>query len=280
MERRYILAILCLISSFISCGGGGSNEPSQETINGACGVVGLPTKIIGGVTCSGLDTSPIVRVAAFVRVAGQEVPIPICTGTLISSKDVLTATHCVNSSDLGGRTISGYGVIAGEAGDAVLYRASEPLVAPGLDVVDGRLINDLAVLRLETAPSLSVMPVLISRKARKGETGFVYGYGLQEVAGDSQTNNFVSLQGGAMRINAVGDEFIQARFNGNGTNVCNGDSGGPMIIQEKAGPAIVGIVSQGSVEGCRTGDVTSFTSLAKPALISWLTSVVPDVSVR
>jgi secreted trypsin-like serine protease len=280
MGRRLIVVIFFMLSGLTSCGGGGGGELSQETIDRACTVVGLPTKIIGGVACGGLDTSPIVRVAALVRVAGQEVPVPICTGTLISSDDVLTATHCIDLSDLGGRTVVGYGVIVGEAGGAVLYRASQALAAPGLDVVDGRLINDLAVLSLEAAPALAVMPVLLSREARKGETGFVYGYGLQEVAGESKTNNFISLQGGAMRINVVGSEFIQARFNGTGTNVCNGDSGGPMIIQDKTGTAIVGIVSQGSVEGCRSGDVTSFTNVAKPALVEWLTSVVPDLSVR
>ena len=277
----FLWLLLISLSGTLSCGGGGGDSgPSQEVIGAACTVVGLPTRVIGGVSCGSLDTSPIVRIAAQLQIDGDEVPVPICTGTLISGDDVLTATHCVNLSQLSGFPVVGYSVIIGEADNAFLYQVSRVSVAPGLELVDGRLINDLAVLTLAAPPPVGVIPILLSDVAREGEDGFVYGYGRQEVGTElTQPNDFVSLEGGAMRINEVGSEFIEARFDGNGTNVCNGDSGGPMIVQRETGPVIVGVVSQGSVEGCRSGDVTSFTSVAKPALAEWLVSVVPDAAV-
>ena len=82
-----------------------------------------------------------------------------------------------------------------------------------------------------------------------------------------------------MLIQNVTPNHIFVSYDGSGTNVCNGDSGGPMVIPVGGVPTIIGVVSQGTTIGCTAGDITTFTNLQDPAVLNWLVETVPDVAV-
>ena len=69
-------------------------------------------------------------------------------------------------------------------------------------------------------------------------------------------------------------------FNGDGVNVCHGDSGGPMMVLVNGQPAIAGIVSQGDTGTCEPGETTTFINLQSPEVLSWLANTIPNAYVR
>lgn len=102
----------------------------------------------------------------------------------------------------------------------------------------------------------------------------MYGYGIREqndTKGESA--DFTLLEAGVMNIAEVTLNHLFVLFSGGGVNVCNGDSGGPLMVKANGSLAIAGVVSQGSVEGCVSGDVTTFTNLQSPTMQQWLTSL-------
>jgi len=265
----------------IACSGGGSDD--NKTTANACSIVGLPgskrAKIINGNTCNHINTAAIVRIAAFVETGEGTVPVPICTGTAISSSKIITAAHCVSISEIDGNRISGFGIITGEVGQISVKRAVSYSTPPGLNSVNGQLVQDAALLAFDQPLGLSTLPLLTSETPGVGETGYVYGYGKRnEGTTIGEGDDFFTLEAGAMTIESVNGDYVTVLFDGRGTNVCNGDSGGPLIVVRNGAPGIVGVVSQGTVEGCRAGDNTFFTNLQNRGVDSWLRAQAPDAA--
>ena len=277
----FLSSIILLISA---CGGGSSSsDQSVNNLKTYCESVGLPTRsagerVINGEECGGLTTASIVRIAALL-VDGRAVPI--CTGTMISSDDVLTAAHCFGETSISEIPIVGWGIITGEPGLATYIPANALAINPGYAAGVDRLFGDAAVMQLSFAPFLPVIPVLLSTSAVPGQQGLVYGYGarFEGDAGALDPELFVNLNAGAMNIENITPNHIFVIYDGTGTNVCNGDSGGPMILPVGGVPTIIGLVSQGTTIGCTAGDITTMTNLQDPGVLNWLVTVVPDLAV-
>ncbi|NLF25304.1 MAG: trypsin-like serine protease, partial [Deltaproteobacteria bacterium] len=116
-----------------------------------------------------------------------------------------------------------------------------------------------------------------SRTVQVGEPGFVYGYGVRKPGEDA---DFFTLEAGTMTVKNVTPNHIFVEFSGSGVNVCNGDSGGPLIVEVDGQPATAGVVSQGTTEQCTAGDVTTFTNLQSPNVLQWLVNMVPNAYAR
>ncbi len=213
-----------------------------------------------------------------------------CTATALSSRQVLTAAHCV--TDVTERPF--YFVKVGA--DRLTGGTLVPVEAVVVDrrYTNARTTHDIALLRPLT-------PLRLRSYARLGTPGqaraingtkppslTMYGWG--ENQNERLTNQLGSARLESSRqaaARAYGGEFkpsvmvAAAHFNTASRTYsggCHGDSGGPLVVRSAGTSYVVGVTSFGA--GCRARIPTVFTSVG--AYRPWITSAktaLPRVAV-
>ena len=263
------LAVLCSLSSCRDSGGGDDNpgsDPVDNTISrNTCGLIGLGTRIITGTECTETN-SPVVEVA----LGFSDGRSGVCSGTMIASQWVLTAAHCFFENP------SSVFVSAG----GVSVQGVSAIVHPDVRIDDQNqaVFNDLALIKLANPVNLPTLPLVGSKAPVSGDLIDIYGYGLSE--DQSSTNNTVgTLRSGQMRVSEVSANFVDAIYDGEGSNTCSGDSGGPALLDVNGQIGLVAVVSSGSVVNCSKGDTSRFTNIQQSSNFNFITQNVPNVKV-
>lgn len=167
--------------------------------------------------------------------------VPYCTGTLIAPDRVLTAGHCLFPDGAGLLPPTHVVVVAvdGERRVPVAWTA----LAAGFD--RSSLTADLAVLAL-AAPIVDVAPAQLSTRALGpndvGRTTTWIGFGFDR-PGPSGTLGVRHLAEVALAV-LEPQRIVAAPVS------CNGDSGGPVMIDDGASLRLIGVVSAGG-PGCQ-----------------------------
>jgi hypothetical protein len=234
--------------------------PPSATTAGNVSSTTLHPKIVGGQA-----TSPgqWPFVAALVRRDVNDPKLGLhCGATLIASRWLVTAAHCVTNGS-GTMATSTYQAILGgrdlEPG-APRTNISRIIVHP--DFETNSLKNDIALLQLEQPASSAAISVVNAGEpelvlAKRNST--VLGWGALDETATFATNSSKTLQAATLPLvsesicaqafrglTSIENDVICAGPESGGIDACQGDSGGPLIVTDTSGLLrLVGIVSKG-----------------------------------
>ena len=262
---RKILKLLAIAATalLVSCGSDGGGAESIDQ----CGALGLTAstataKIANGTDCTDLNKSPVVAVV----INFGDGSAGICSGTMITANKVLTAAHCLENAV----TVD---VLLGIETNKLAYITSNSwLIHPNFSrSSNGILGNDVGVINVPVPLPLPTVPILASAAPQVGQKAVVFGYG---TTGD--VDDFGQLRSGVMKIAAVDEGRIFADYDGGTSNVCSGDSGGPLLLQIGSQLTIGGTTSYGDSRTCVVGERSVFMNLQSPTIQSFLRNAAPD----
>jgi hypothetical protein len=200
-----------------------------------------------------------------------------CGGTLVAPTVVLTAGHCVTAEDGSVSDFSTQRVVIGRTD--LRTEGGEEIAVAGITrhplYDSATLFHDVALLKL-AQPSAAPVAQVADPGLRLSERqrGTAIGWGLTRENGSSSPrllraklplwSNRRCAKAYHGRFHEPGLMLCAASRRG-GRDVCNGDSGGPLLIESR----IVGVVSFGL--GCALRGVpTNFAWAASPHLRGWI----------
>jgi trypsin len=206
-----------------------------------------------------------------------------CGGSIISSRAVVTAAHCVKYGV--GRIVIGRSDLSQKGGEVRLSKGFKYQAHPRYYSVESG--NDIAVIVFDR--DLNVDPVLVNQlpsyevpsASEKDLRVRVAGWGytsessgvtssvLQQVDLPVVSNAVCSAAYGGTRIN---ENNLCAGFKAGGRDSCSGDSGGPLFDAERN--VLIGTVSWGT--GCaRPNKYGVYTRVSK--YLHWMDSTIKSL---
>jgi hypothetical protein len=204
-------------------------------------------------------------------------PDGTCSGTLITRNIVLTAAHCVVDEDTKKIFQSVDGISVGfnafeaerlESTSSIVIGAEKIVLDRGYLGTDSRAANihysesqtknhDLALIRLEKDAPAAFKPIPLARREEitaYADTLLIAGYG-REKAGDGSTSG--RLKSAKLLLHTDDPGYARIWMNyGNGLG-CNGDSGGPILIETPSeGYKLAGVMNTGN-DACTEGSLAA-----------------------
>ncbi|KAJ8704767.1 hypothetical protein PYW08_012087 [Mythimna loreyi] len=249
----------------------------------------MSSRIIGGMPSQSGD-NPYLAGLLITLTTGQ---MSVCSGTLLSSKKVLTAGRCWNDGYSQGRSVQ---VVLGST---QLFYGSRYSVT-GISVHPGfnakKMINDLAMLTLSWGVTYSryIQPALLPPRGVnstfKGVSARVSGFGKTSdwsSVGPETVQNAVSVAvigtdwwdcWYKLPQRPYNDDKLICTSGDNGWGACGGDLGGPLVIENyynttsknyTGSDLLIGVTSIMSPFGCQTGFATGYARVTSH--LDWIT---------
>jgi secreted trypsin-like serine protease len=219
------------------------------------GTQSTATAITGGVEDG--DGHPYVGMIVFYDADG--VPTHRCSGTLLTSRLVLTAGHCTLDA-AGARvwfdpTVSSI-TSGGQEGTPVTHPdfVLADFSSPDVGVI--MLTKQVRMSTYGALPPAGIVDELAHVEGSSSETHTIVGYGRQEVKPRPQAQ-FTRYRGtvtisGSNGLLGVGADFVQISSNTTpfwSGGVCFGDSGGPLFLRDTN--VVLGVASFGPDPNCQ-----------------------------
>jgi secreted trypsin-like serine protease len=190
--------------------------------------------IIGGTVDNG---DPSV-VAIFAHAPGATSG-SLCSGTVVSSRTVLTAAHCVDPRVVGSGLV--FEVLTGTSlSGAPSLAVSSTAFDPGFDVNNLGAGHDIGVVRLAQATTLRPIAINRSHTLNTRASVKLVGYG---------TNTHSNTGAGTKRTvttSITAQNALLVQIGNSNRQTCHGDSGGPAFQTLNGVQTIIGVTSFGS----------------------------------
>ncbi len=176
----------------------------------------------------------------------------LCSGTLIGCQTFLTAGHCVQ----GNLNPAAYSVFLQHAG---FFQVASIALNPDFNFP----VGDVAVLRLSTpVDGIAPTPIDTTGVPAFGTPGTIVGFG--RTGGPGNADYGLKRAGGVTMAACTPDisSTTSVCWNflnplgppGSNSDTCNGDSGGPLLVDFGSGPTVAGVTSGGSSNNCLPTD--------------------------
>jgi len=211
----------------------------------------------------------------------NQICIGSCGGTLLDSRHVLTAAHCIGSKNPAQITISAglHNKKNSETETRQVKTVESIFMHPGYDAE--KLTNDLTILRLSQPVQFNqyVQPACLPGPDPQPDSDVVLiGWGAETFNGAAyhqlkQTK--VKVVGNCNRFWQQVDEEKQicVGHTVTGDSACQGDSGGPMLQQHNGQWVVEGVAS--FVHDCKTaGDLPPNVYVRVSAYLPWIKSII------
>jgi hypothetical protein len=264
---RHMFVLAALAFAPVACGGGGTSTPTPTVpapipASDACNVFGsmAPSgvQILNGAECSPDRSSVVLLNMSGPEGGGQ------CSGTIISSRAVLTAAHCLDEG------VSEVRVWLGPPNPQIVTTSF--VYYPNC-VFNRPDLYDVGLIFVDEDMPRTPVPILASRDPRPGETAILVGWGRD------QNNAGATLRAGSTTLTAVGSSLLETIYGSPASSICSGDSGGPLLVSEGGGWVIAGISSATSSQVCHEG-TNYFQSVRRPEVRAFIRQHVPNVIER
>lgn len=249
------LSLIAMVSvasiTVAGCGGGGGGS---DPVTDVC----VTLKIAGGSECPDAPSQIVV----------VDTSVGYCSGTFITTNQVLTAAHCFADGGTSATIRSQY----------FSYRSSRVQVHPNFNPFSPSDQNDVAIVTIGQNAPVSPVPISRSRGVAVGDTVVTYGFGLDQ-NDDSYIGRIESgeapLKATSLEVIGVSDFSVDSLSDGSG-DTCQGDSGGSLLLDGNDGqPGIVAIVRAGPA-ACRvSGGPSDNTNIQAASVLSFVRSAAP-----
>ena len=242
--------------ALVSCGGGGGGGAGNPCSD-------LNLKVTGGTQCK-FERSPVVAILSL----NSDGSVGLCTGTMVTVNDVLTAAHCFKPNLIDVTVFV----------DQTAFQITNGAIHPGYNGQVGSPF-DLAMLTIEGVLDIGPVPLILSDLSLVDEQITVYGYGSDEEGLSGLQEGPSAFKAGRMGIARMSPGLFDADFDETGSAICQGDSGGPATQTINGITGIVGVTSF-TVGGCTSGSVSGFVNIQYPEIHGFITGYAPDVAIR
>lgn len=256
-----ILFCILLAATMPGCSGGGGGDSGDNP----CSM--LNVKMSGGESCN-ISRSPVIVLAAFDAATNI---IGICSATMVTVDDALTAAHCGELGRIPG-VVEVVAYVNNEI-HPIINGVNHPLW-------DGQVGSpfDVAMITIDKPINIGPVPLILNKPLAVGEKITVYGYGKTKDTPDLMDN--VDFRAASMEISALTPEMF---FSASETTICPGDSGGPVIKEVDGIAGLVGVSSFGiflTGSQCESGNIGGFINVQNPHIYEFVRAYAPDVSIR
>jgi trypsin/pre-peptidase len=211
---------------------------------------------------NGNFTQAYPSVGALLTPSGTNAAGTLCSGTLIGCQTFLTAAHCVCDST--GMNCQS-GVVAPNPDDYVVFLQNVGFVAVSSIDVNPEFdfpVGDVALLHLaQPVTGVRPTPINATEQPSPAEMGEIVGFGRS----GGSANDYGLKRVGAIETASCFDDVsnvtsvcwdFRAPLGAPGTDsdTCNGDSGGPLLLDFGTGPLVAGTTSGGFSASCHPLD--------------------------
>ena len=267
-EHRALRGVLVAAVALSACGGASGTSPTSTPpsstpttpVSAACGPInGQTIAIVNGTDCSAATSS----VALLNMKDANGLQVGSCSGTVIATRAVLTAAHCLNSGTASIKVFPGSG-----AELTALSFQRHPLYQDSANTS-----YDVGIVLMNDDLVRPAVPLLLSRDAQVGETAVIAGWG------KDQNEVAATLRAGSATVTAVSSLLLQTETTTNFSSTCQGDSGGPLLLQQGGVWAIAGVISANSTLACSFG-TDYYTNLRNADINGFILSKVPNAVMR